>query len=94
MNVDPRGAYLSGGNLQYFGPQDALDGYDVIEFLARQRWCNGKVGMNGNGWYATSQWFIAAERPPHLARSRRGRHRTICIATNSSAAASRSIPAR
>jgi predicted acyl esterase len=66
VNVDPRGAYLSGGNLQYFGPQDALDGYDVIEFLAKQSWCNGKVGMNGNGWYATSQWFIAAERPPHL----------------------------
>lgn len=66
VNVDPRGAYLSSGNLQYFGPQDARDGYDVIEFLARQRWCNGKIGMNGNGWYATSQWFIAAERPPHL----------------------------
>jgi hypothetical protein len=67
VNLDPRGAYLSGGNLQYFGPQDAMDGYDVIEYLARQPWCNGKVGMNGNGWYATSQWGIAAERPPHLA---------------------------
>jgi predicted acyl esterase len=65
-NVDPRGAYLSGGNLQYFGPQDAMDGYDVIEYLARQPWCNGKVGMNGIGWYATTQWNIAAERPPHL----------------------------
>jgi uncharacterized protein len=66
VNVDPRGVYMSGGNLQYFGPQDAQDGYDVIEYLARQSWCNGKVGMNGNGWYATSQWGIAAERPPHL----------------------------
>lgn len=67
VNVDPRGVYLSGGNLQYFGPQDAQDGYDVIEYLAREPWCNGKVGMNGNGWYATTQWGIAAERPPHLA---------------------------
>jgi predicted acyl esterase len=67
VNVDPRGVYLSGGNLQYFGPQDAMDGYDVIEYLARQSWCNGKVGMNGTGWYASTQWNIAAERPPHLA---------------------------
>jgi predicted acyl esterase len=67
VNVDPRGVYMSGGNLQYLGPQDAMDGYDVIEYLARQSWCNGKVGMNGNGAYAMSQWTIAAERPPHLA---------------------------
>jgi X-Pro dipeptidyl-peptidase-like protein len=28
---------------------------------------NGKVGLAGNSWFAVSQWFSAAERPPHLA---------------------------
>jgi len=67
VNVDPRGAYLSGGDMQFFGPQDAQDGYDAIEWLAKQDWCNGKVGMNGNSWYGMTQWEIAAVRPPHLA---------------------------
>jgi len=67
VNVDVRGAYMSQGNLQLFGTQNAEDGYDVIEFLAAQSWCNGKVGMNGNSWYAIVQWSVAATQPPHLA---------------------------
>lgn len=67
VNVDVRGAYMSEGNLQLFGTQNAEDGYDVIEFLAALPWCNGKVGMNGNSWYAIVQWSIAATQPPHLA---------------------------
>jgi uncharacterized protein len=67
VNVDVRGTYMSGGDLQLFGSQNAEDGYDVIEFLAAQPWCNGKLGMNGNSWYAIVQWAIAALRPPHLA---------------------------
>jgi putative CocE/NonD family hydrolase len=66
VNVDPRGVFMSEGNLQYFGPQDGRDGYDVVEWLARQDWCNGKIGMNGNSWYGMTQWEIAAQQPPHL----------------------------
>jgi predicted acyl esterase len=66
VNVDPRGVYKSEGDLQYFGPQDGRDGYDVVEWLAQQKWSNGKIGMNGNSWYAMTQWEIAAQRPPHL----------------------------
>jgi hypothetical protein len=66
VNVDPRGAYMSEGDLQFFGPQDARDGYDVVEWLATQEWCNGKIGMNGNSWYGMTQWSIAAQQPPHL----------------------------
>jgi uncharacterized protein len=66
VNVDVRGAYMSQGNLQLFGTQNAEDGYDVIEFIASQSWCNGKVGLNGNSWYAIVQWSIAATHPPHL----------------------------
>jgi uncharacterized protein len=67
VNVDPRGSYKSEGNLQYLGHKDAEDGYDVIEFIAKQPWCNGKVGMSGNFWDALVQWGIAAQQPPHLA---------------------------
>ncbi|RCX16043.1 hypothetical protein DFR58_11224 [Anaerobacterium chartisolvens] len=66
-NVDLRGCGHSEGDLQVFGTQDARDGYDFIEWLASQYWCNGKVGMSGNSGVAMTQWRIAAEQPPHLA---------------------------
>jgi predicted acyl esterase len=67
LNPDTRGAYKSGGNLVFFGRQLAEDGYDFIEWAAAQDWSNGRIGLVGNSWLAISQWFIAAERPPHLA---------------------------
>lgn len=67
VNPDKRGAYMSEGNLFYWGHEDALDGCDVIDWIASQKWSNGKVGMTGNSWLTVSQWFIAAERPEHLA---------------------------
>lgn len=67
VNVDKRGAYMSEGNLLYWGHEDALDGCDVIEWIASRDWCTGKVGMSGNSWLTVSQWFIAAEKPKHLA---------------------------
>lgn len=67
INPDSRGAYNSQGMLNYWGSQNALDGYDTIEWAARQPWSNGKIGMSGNSWLTVSQWFIAGEQPPHLA---------------------------
>ncbi len=46
--------------------QEGRDCYDVIEWLAEQEWCTGKVGMSGTSYLAVSQWFTAAEQPPHL----------------------------
>ena len=66
VNVDKRGAYMSEGNLLYWGHDDALDGCDVIDWIASRDWCTGKVGMSGNSWLTVSQWFIAAEKPAHL----------------------------
>jgi uncharacterized protein len=66
-NVDIRGSGHSEGNLHLFGTRDAQDGYDFIEWLAEQRWCNGKVAMYGNSALAMVQWRIAASQPPHLA---------------------------
>lgn len=67
VNPDKRGAYMSEGDLLYWGHEDALDGCDVIEWIATRPWCSGKVGMSGNSWLTVSQWFIAAEKPEHLA---------------------------
>lgn len=66
VNPDSRGAYSSEGNITFWGRQLAEDGYDFIEWVAEQPWSSGKVAMSGNSWLAVSQWFIAAENPPHL----------------------------
>ncbi len=67
LQPDIRGAYRSGGNLVFWGSQTAEDGYDFIEWAALQPWSSGRIGLAGNSWLTVSQWFIAAERPPHLA---------------------------
>ncbi|WP_327145430.1 CocE/NonD family hydrolase [Nocardia sp. NBC_01327] len=66
-NVDPRGVGHSEGDISVHGSQDARDGYDFVEWVAEQPWCNGKVGMAGNSGVAVTQWAIAAQQPPHLA---------------------------
>jgi uncharacterized protein len=65
-NVDPRGIGHSEGDFIQFGTQDGRDGYDFIEWIAGQHWCNGRVGMAGNSCVAMTQWRVAAEQPPHL----------------------------
>jgi uncharacterized protein len=45
---------------------DGPDAFDVIEWVARQPWCNGKVGTSGGSMLASSQYTAAFERPPHL----------------------------
>jgi predicted acyl esterase len=67
INVDGRGVGHSGGDFSWFGKQDGQDGYDAVEWAAAQPWSNGKVSMYGNSSLAMSQWWVAAEQPPHLA---------------------------
>ena len=64
--MDPRGVGMSEGDAHYFGAQDASDNYDVIEWLAVQVWCSGRVTMAGNSWLGITQWYTAALNPPHL----------------------------
>lgn len=66
-NPDARGVAHSEGDIAMIGTQEGRDCHDLIEWLAVQDWCNGKVGMSGTSYLAFSQWFIAAEQPPHLA---------------------------
>ena len=46
--------------------QEARDGYDVVEWLARQSWCDGQVAMWGGSYAGYAQWVTAKEFPPHL----------------------------
>lgn len=66
INPDSRGVGNSEGDIVFWGKLEGQDGYDLIEWVASQNWCNGKIGMSGNSWLAISQWFTAAEKPPHL----------------------------
>jgi putative CocE/NonD family hydrolase len=45
---------------------DGEDGYDSVEWVAAQSWCNGKVAMDGGSYLGTAQWLAAREQPPHL----------------------------
>lgn len=65
-NVDVRGVVDSEGDSVLWDRQEGRDAYDVIEWLAAQDWCDGRVGMSGTSYLAVSQWFAAAEQPPHL----------------------------
>ena len=66
--VNMRGTGCSGGAFDYFEPLQGLDGYDVIETVARQPWVeHDKVGMVGLSYGGISQLFVAATRPPSLA---------------------------
>lgn len=51
---------------RWFGTDEGKDGYDTVEYLATLPWCNGSVTMTGNSWLGVTQWFTAAENPPHL----------------------------
>ena len=65
--LDPRGAGASFGHrLGDWSWEEALDARDVIEWLAAQPYCSGKVGMWGFSYMANIQFLIAATRPPHL----------------------------
>jgi len=63
---DTRGRGDSEGEFPfYFG--EGIDGYDSIEWIAKQPWSNGRVGTDGGSYLGTVQWLAAREQPPALA---------------------------
>src|SRR5947209_17079519 len=68
VDVNMRGTGCSGGVFDFFEPLQNLDGYDVIETIARQPWvANHRVGMMGISYGGISQLLTAQARPPILA---------------------------
>jgi hypothetical protein len=67
VDVNMRGTGCSGGAYDFFEQLQNLDGYDVIETIARQPWVlDHKVGMMGISYGAISQLFTAQLQPPDL----------------------------
>ena len=64
--IDVRGRGNSGGAFEPF-VNEGKDGYDVVEWLAKQPFCNGKVTMWGGSYAGFDQWTTLKEFPPHLA---------------------------
>ncbi|MFN0167591.1 MAG: CocE/NonD family hydrolase [Bryobacteraceae bacterium] len=62
---DTRGRFESEGAWDPFR-NEAKDGYDTIEWAARQPWSNGKVGTEGGSYLGNVQWQAAAQTPPSL----------------------------
>ena len=63
--VDTRGRYESGGNWDPFRTEGP-DGYDIIEWAAKQNFSNGKVASEGGSYLGHVQWAAASQQPPSL----------------------------
>jgi uncharacterized protein len=65
MFVDCRGRFASEGIFTCF-VDEARDGYDTIEWAARQAWADGQVGTFGASYVGVTQWLAATQTPPSL----------------------------
>ncbi len=64
-----RGAQLSEGTwvgYRSLGWGEKKDGYDTVEWLAKQPWSTGKIGTLGSSQAGFAQNFLAVTQPPHL----------------------------
>ncbi|MFI4890390.1 MAG: CocE/NonD family hydrolase [Steroidobacterales bacterium] len=62
---DVRGRYRSDGEFRPY-ENEARDGFDTIEWAARQPWSNGAIGTFGLSYPGAVQWLAAVQTPPHL----------------------------
>jgi uncharacterized protein len=62
---DCRGAHASEGSLIPYN-NEGQDGYDTLEWIVDQPWCNGRVGTWGSSYVGAVQWQTAVENPPGL----------------------------
>ena len=65
LHLSLRGSGKSGGANDLYAHY-GQDGFDAIEWMAKQPWCNGRVGMVGPSLLGISQWLAAREAPPSL----------------------------
>ena len=66
LHVSLRGSGESEGTNDLYAHY-GRDGHDLVEWMADQPWCDGRVGMIGESLLGISQWLTAAEAPEHLA---------------------------
>lgn len=68
VQLDVRGTGDSDGFVidEYQYPQEQLDGYDALQWLAAQPWCNGRTGLWGTSYAGFTALQIAQIQPPSL----------------------------
>jgi len=65
--ADARGTGKSEGEYPgMWSSQEGRDGHDLVEWIARQPWCDGNVGMVGISGFGAEQLAVAKKQPPHL----------------------------
>ena len=62
---DVRGRHDSEGTFRPL-EQEPADGDDTLNWIARQPWCDGKIGMMGGSYLGIVQWKVAVLNNPHL----------------------------
>ena len=64
--ADSRGRYDSEGAFDPFDSRHKTDGYDLVEWVAKQPWSSGKVGMYGPSYMGWETWWTVTQAPPSL----------------------------
>jgi uncharacterized protein len=67
VHADVRGSGRSEGEFAFMDRTEQEDYVELIGWIARQPWCNGRVGGIGQSYYAMAQWLMATWNPPGLA---------------------------
>ena len=62
---DVRGKFRSEGETLAF-VHEVDDGYDTLDWMVAQPWCDGNVGMWGDSYYGYTQWAAVASEHPAL----------------------------
>lgn len=66
IGANVRGTGSSEGRFSNYQPVEGSDGAELVEWVARQPWSDGAVGMVGASYGAHTQIKVAALQPPHL----------------------------
>jgi putative CocE/NonD family hydrolase len=67
VRLDARGTgTFEGINTDEYTLQEQEDGYDAVEWLARQPWSNGNIGMYGTSYSGFTSVQVASHQPPRL----------------------------
>lgn len=65
ITVNTRGKKCSTDEINPF-ERDAEDAYNIIDWISKQPWCNGKIGMVGGSYLGFSQWAATKHLHPCL----------------------------
>jgi uncharacterized protein len=64
--ADLRGTGKSEGCLDHLGPKDQSDAKEIVEWAAKQKWSNGRVGMTGHSYVGSTPQAAASQNPKGL----------------------------